>query len=78
MLRLTFVVKGIGDAVAEQCTTRGIPSKLIANGKDFTTYETDYSNLERVAAWFCAHGECLPGVGYPNGTCLIYSVHDAS
>jgi hypothetical protein len=79
MSKLTLVVKGrcTSDAITREFVERGLTGNLLHAGKDFCTYKTDMDNLEKVAGWFVAHGECLPGRGYADGTCLLYSIHDS-
>ena len=36
---------------------------------------TDDRYLAELSAWFADTPELIPGVGYPDGTCLIYSFH---
>jgi hypothetical protein len=68
---LTFVVKGLN--VEHEAL---IGSECIGMTKDCLVFRTAYSNLEKIAAWFADTPPIIPGQGFPNGTCLVYSIHE--
>ena len=71
---ITFVVKGFGHSF--EAIEHGIsPVRLVAQTNRESVYRTTYDNLAQVAAWFADTPNLIPGFGYPDGTCLIYSIH---
>lgn len=73
---ITFVVKGKRDAADEATTSRYICAARMEELKTETVYQTTEADLERLAQWFADQPALIPDSGYPDGTLLIYSIHD--
>lgn len=73
---LTFVVKGPEQRAREQMFVRGIVAQTIGFTRTDSVFKTDLQYRDQIVEWFCESPEMLPGYGYPDGTCLIYSTHE--
>lgn len=73
---ITFVVKGTRDAADEAVTSRCICAARVDELKTETVYQTTPDDLERLMQWFADQPAIIPGYGYPDGTLLIYSIHE--
>ena len=76
MSYITFVVKGPEQHARERMFARGIVAQTIGFTRTDTVFKAGPEYSDAIAAWFCEHDELIQGVGYPDGTCLIYSTHD--
>lgn len=57
---------------------RRIAATVRAQGPDFVTLACDMRSLEDVARWFweTSNSDMVPGEGYPEGSCLLFSHHE--
>ena len=74
---LTFVIKGNEQIAREQMFARGIVACTLNHLTHEVVFKTSPEYLDLIASWFCEVPELIPGYGYPDGTCLIYSQHEA-
>lgn len=72
---LTVVVKGKGIPVFNQLDARGIKAFMVETLERETVVWTGKDEIGRIVSWFCEIPELIPGYGFPDGTCLIYSHH---
>lgn len=77
-MHITFVVKMREQAYPYRYTDERDIRAVIINraGKDFVVFRCEHTELEKLAHWFCEQSDIVPGVGYPDGTLLIYSFHE--
>src|SRR5258708_35126387 len=73
---LTFVVKGPEQSAREQMFVRGIVAQTIGFTRTDTVFKTGLQYRDQIAEWFGESPAMLPGYGFPDGTCLIYSTHE--
>jgi hypothetical protein len=78
---LTFVVKGPEQTAREQMFLREIVAQtinpnLFSEGTGSVVFKTGMEYHDKIAQWFGEVPEIIPGYGYPDGTCLIYSTHE--
>ena len=76
MPRLTFVVKGREVTSREIREKRGFDATLLVTLQKESVWETSDSNLRNVQEWFGENPPLIPGQGYPDGTCLVFSLHE--
>jgi len=76
MLSVTIKANDTDDAI-EIMQERGIACAYLTNADD-RYYQYTFRLLDThealVRDWFAEHPVLVPGFGYPNGTCLHYSV----
>jgi len=72
---LTFVVKGKDYPAGVVLADRHIVAYRINGTLNETVFETDAVNLDKLQDWFNEDPPMIPGYGYPDGTCLIFSIH---
>lgn len=77
---LTVVVKGRPSGILAALThvehDALIGAELVSMLENETVFRTAYDKLEQVQRWFNETPNMLPGYGFPDGTCLIFSIHD--
>jgi len=73
---LTFVVKGPEEIAREQMRARGIAAKTVGFTRTETVFKANTDYLDKISQWFGEEEKITPGIGYPDGTCLIYSTHE--
>jgi len=77
MNHITFVVKGDVGVAREHVAIRGIDAKVlweVCKGKQ-TVFKAGMEYANDVYLWHRLNPAILNGYGYPDGTCLLYSVH---
>lgn len=73
---LSFVVKGPEQTAREQMFLRGIVGATFSHLERETVFTSDMKHLTTIQQWFNESPELIPGFGYPNGTCLLFSIHE--
>jgi len=76
MSHMTFVVKGPEITAREQMFLREIVAQTTGFTRTETVFKAGIEFRDKIASWFNERPEMVPGFGFPDGTCMIFSTHE--